>query len=71
VKYCPHGQTSQVQQAQDEDNIEWNDYKSKGGQSMTNQSTMSQVQSQLQAISMEEKGQLANEMGVSEDFTQA
>jgi hypothetical protein len=38
---------------------------------MTDQSSVSQIQSQLQNMSLEDKTHLANKMGVGEDFTQA
>jgi hypothetical protein len=60
---------------QEEDNLGWNDHNSEIGyltlMATTEQSMLSQVQAGLKAMTLEEKNELANEMGVGEDFTLA
>jgi hypothetical protein len=60
---------------QDEEEYRWNDQELEVRHpthtAMMDQSTVLQIRSQLQAISMEEKSQLADKMGVGEDFSQA
>jgi hypothetical protein len=57
---------------QDEDQLGWNDQDLEiGYPNLTvtmEQSTISQIKDQLKALTLEQKSELANEMGVSEDF---
>jgi hypothetical protein len=72
AKNCPQRQSSQANQAQEEDNLGWNDNDSEIGYPtlmvMMEQSTISQVREQLKALTLDYKSKLANELGAVEDF---
>jgi hypothetical protein len=72
---CKQGRSSKVSQAQEEDNLGWNNHDSEIGyptlMATTEQSTISQVQAGLKAMTLKEKNELASKMGVGEDFTLA
>jgi hypothetical protein len=72
AKDCPRGWLSWVNQAQEEDNLGWNDNDSEIGyptlMATTEQSTISQVREQLKALTLDQKSELVNELGVVEDF---
>jgi hypothetical protein len=57
---------------QNEDQLGWNDHDSEIGYltltANIEQSTVSQIKDQLKALTLEQKNELANKMGVSEDF---
>jgi hypothetical protein len=57
---------------QNEDQLGWNDQDSEIGYptltATTEQSTVSQIKDQLKVLTLEQKNELANKMGVSEDF---
>jgi hypothetical protein len=61
-----------VNQAQNEDQLGWNGHDSEiGYPTLTanmEQSAVSQIKDQLKVLTLEQKNELANEMGVSEDF---
>jgi hypothetical protein len=63
---------SQANQMQNEDAPRWEDQESEVGYPtlMANmeQSVVSQIRDQLKALMLEQKNELANKMGVSEDF---
>jgi hypothetical protein len=60
---------------QEEDPLGWNDNDSEIGYltltATMEQSTLIQVQAELKVMTLEEKNELANKMGVGEDFTLA
>jgi hypothetical protein len=64
-----------VNQAQEKDNLGWNDNDSEIGyltlMATTEQSTISQVREQLKALTLDQKSELVNELGVVEDFPSA
>jgi hypothetical protein len=57
---------------QNEDQLGWNDHNLEIGYPTlmvnTEQSMVSQIKDQLKVLTLEQKNELANEMGVSEDF---
>jgi hypothetical protein len=75
AKDCKQGGSSWASQMQEEDDQGWNDNELKLGQltltATTEQSIISQVRAGLKAMTLEEKSELASELGVGEDFTLA
>jgi hypothetical protein len=74
AKQCPKPRMSRANQAQNEDQLGWNDHNSEIGYlTLTvnmEQSTVSQLRDQLKALTLEQKSKLANEneIRVLEDF---
>jgi hypothetical protein len=75
AKNCPKGQPSWANQVQEEDNLGWNDHDSEIGYPTlmvaTEQSVVSQIRDQLKAVTLDQKSELADELGVTEDVPSA
>jgi hypothetical protein len=73
AKQCLKPKTSRVNQAQNKDQLGWTNNDSEIGyptlMATTEQSTVSQLKDQLKALILEQQKELANEMGVLEDFS--
>jgi hypothetical protein len=69
---CLKPKTSRANQVQNEDQLGWNNNDSEIGYltlTMTmEQSAILQIKDQLKVLMLEQKNELANKMGVSEDF---
>jgi hypothetical protein len=69
---CLKLKMSQANQAQNEDQLGWNNNDSEIGYptltTTTEQSTILQIKDQLKVLTLEQKNELASKMGVSEDF---
>jgi hypothetical protein len=72
AQYCPKPKTSHANQAQNEDQLGWTGNDSEIGyptlMATTEQSSVSQLKDQLKVLTLEQQKELANEMGVMEDF---
>jgi hypothetical protein len=68
-------QPTQANQAQKEDNLGWNDHNSEIGYltltATMEQSAVLQIRDQLKALTLDQKSELADELGVMEDFPSA
>jgi hypothetical protein len=75
MRNCPKGQPTQANQVQEEDNLGWNDCDLEIGYltltATTEQSVVSQIRDQLKALTLDQKSELADELGVTEDFPSA
>jgi hypothetical protein len=72
TRVCLHRQQSRVNQAEPKDQLRWNNSDLEIGyptlMATMNWSAMSQLGDQLKALTLDQKKELADEMGVSEDF---
>jgi hypothetical protein len=68
MRECPRKQSSWASQVQDEDNLGWNDHDLEIGYltltATTEQSNVSQVRDQLKVMTLDEKSELANQLGL-------
>jgi hypothetical protein len=69
---CSKLKTSRVNQVQNEDQLGWNDNDLEIGyptlMATMEQSMVSQLKDQLKVLTLEQQKELANEMGIMEDF---
>jgi hypothetical protein len=72
TRACPEAPQGQASSAQPEDHLGWNDNDLEIGyptlMATTDQSKVSQLARQLKVLNLEQKKELAEEMGVLEDF---
>jgi hypothetical protein len=75
VRQCLKPRTSHASEVQSEDQLGWNDHDSEIGYptmlATTERSAVSQVREQLKAITLDQKCELADELGVLENFQSA
>jgi hypothetical protein len=72
AQYCPKPKTSCTNQTQNKDQLGWTNNDSEIGyptlMATMEQSAVLQLKDQLKALSLEQQKELANKMGILEDF---